>query len=328
MKKENRLVYLQNVPSPPEFTGVGELVPESSVTKDQLAALKSELQGASSRDAANALKERYAKGNVGAHPMDRTDSEGEYVPGKVYRGLGPEEREEREITHNWAEASEEGPKIYVRDHVDVLFVQSFLDKENFELGDVDGIWGGKTEKALKAFQNKYNELVAAGTISGKKITADGQFGPKTMEAMLKYATYSEEREAARKRPKKSPFEAAIARVADTGVTGVNLLETYKSIVTDADTNAWTVEQVGNFLITFDDVVAESVKDYEGTVHKKNPFRVKGKGIVLVGKGFDKNIVVLDKEKTNTAVADFFGGNRDTLDKFLDAWWQKEFNSEE
>ncbi len=47
---------------------------------------------------------------------------------------------------------------------ETLLLQTWLDRQNFSCGSIDGVWGGKTEDALKAWQ-RINGLPARGTVT-------------------------------------------------------------------------------------------------------------------------------------------------------------------
>lgn len=49
---------------------------------------------------------------------------------------------------------------------DVVYLQTILDKEGYKLGAIDGIFGSKTEAALRQFQNE--KLLVVDGICGKK----------------------------------------------------------------------------------------------------------------------------------------------------------------
>lgn len=53
----------------------------------------------------------------------------------------------------------------------VAILQKWLNSHGFKCGNADGIYGAKTSKAVKKFQNKY------------KLTVDGKFGEKSLAKM-------------------------------------------------------------------------------------------------------------------------------------------------
>lgn len=76
-------------------------------------------------------------------------------------------------------------KVYTKDQSSVEYIQTLLDKMNFDIGvkGVDGIYGPDTKQAVKDFQTKYGGLKSDGIVGDKTLKALNQL-KKELDIML------------------------------------------------------------------------------------------------------------------------------------------------
>lgn len=116
--------------------------------------------------------------------------------------------EEKNNIRHMHESFKNGSRIIKEDETDVVLtkqVQCFLKKKGYKVSD-DGVYGNDTKEAVKQFQ------------TSKKITADGDFGSKTLNSLT-----SDE---------KIDFESCgdtIDRIQSLFMRGVKLLDQWRGV---------------------------------------------------------------------------------------------------
>lgn len=155
-----------------------------NLTRDELKQLKQDVKGEMESKTSKELFEAFQARLTEARETSiqrRERPDGDHMKREEYVTLP--EAAQKEV--KYYRAKEKGPKIFLHDTVDVLFLQATLRKlgfkgENGRALTIDGAWGDNTKGALIAFQQ------AAKTENFYTKKVDGEFGPESLDALAKY----------------------------------------------------------------------------------------------------------------------------------------------